>query len=310
MIKKVARKIYRTLFPVQEVKFPATLIGKEKSVSLDPSALLSTSKNGKIVFEGNNYIGRQVEIGTEGTVQIGFGTTIQDRCILLGDVEIGRYCTFAPNIYISSGRHYYDYKPNFYLRDQDEMVHSDPELSKQHSKKVVIEDDVWIGINCVIMSGVKIGRGAVIGSNSVVTKDVLPFSVVAGLPAKEIKKRLDFIPKSTLTYSNSDDLPNFYKGVFVDVKNIIADKKQGGLSANKHFILYLKEGGKVQLTIKKCNSESLKISYNKQKIELSNEYTDITFEMGNDNFHHFSIDSNSTDVNEKIVLIKEVKVIS
>ncbi len=310
MIKKVARKIYRTLFPVQEVKFPATLIGKEKSVSLNPSAILSTSKNGKIVFEGNNYIGRQVEIGTEGIIQIGFGTTIQDRCILLGDVEIGRYCTFAPNIYISSGRHYYDYKPNFYLRDQDEMVHSDSELSKQHSKKVVIEDDVWIGINCVIMSGVKIGRGAVIGSNSVVTKDVLPFSVVAGLPAKEIKKRLDFIPKSTLTYNNSDDLPNFYKGVFVDVINIIVDKKQGGLSANKHFVLYLKEGGKVQLTIKKCNSESLKIGYNKQKIELSNEFTDITFDMANDNFHHFSIDCNSTDVNEKIVLIKEVKVIS
>ena len=295
MVRKVARKIYRTIFPVQEVKIPATLIGKEKSVSLDSSAILSTSKNGRIIFEGNNYIGRQVEIGTEGTIQIGFGTTIQDRCILLGDVELGKYCTFAPNVYISSGRHYYNYKPNFYLRDQDEMVHSDPELSKQHSKKVIIEDDVWIGINCVIMSGVKIGRGAVIGSNSVVTKDVLPFSVVAGLPAKEIKKRLDFIPKSTLNYNNSDDLPNFYKGIFVDVKNIIADKKSGGLSANKHFVLYLKEGAKVQLTIKKNLSESLKISYNKQKVDLPNDYSDITFEMANDNFHHFSIDSNSFD---------------
>ena len=156
----------------------------------------------------------------------------------------------------------------------------------------------------------KIGRGAVIGSNSVVTKDVLPFSVVAGLPAKEIKKRLDFIPKSTLNYNNSDDLPNFYKGIFVDVKNIIADKKSGGLSANKHFVLYLKEGAKVQLTIKKNLSESLKISYNKQKVDLPNDYSDITFEMANDNFHHFSIDSNSVDAAEKIVLIKEVKVIS
>lgn len=309
MLRKVARKIYRTLFPVQEVKIPATLIGKEKSVSLDPSAILSTSKNGRIIFEGNNYIGRQVEIGTEGTIQIGFGTTIQDRCILLGDVELGKYCTFAPNVYISSGRHYYDYKPNFYLRDQDEMVHSDPELSKQHSKKVIIEDDVWIGINCVIMSGVKIGRGAVIGSNSVVTKDVLPFSVVAGLPAKEIKKRLDFIPKSVLSSNNSDDLPNFYKGVFVDVKNIIADKKLGGLSASKQFVLYLKEGGKLQLTVKKYISEPLSLAYNKQKTELSNDYTDITFNMSNDNFHHFSAVGNFGET-EKLVLIKEVKVIS
>lgn len=309
MFKKIARKIYRALFPIQEVKIPATIIGKERSVSLDPSAILSTSKNGRIIFEGNNYIGRQVEIGTEGTVQIGFGTTIQDRCILLGDVDLGKYCTFAPNVYISSGRHYYDHKPNFYVRDQDEMVHSDVELSKQHSKKVVIEDDVWIGINCVIMSGVKIGRGAVIGSNSVVTKDVLPFSVMAGLPAREIKKRLDLIPKSVLSFNSSDDLPNFYKGVFVDMKNIIADKKLGGLSTSKDFVLYLKEGGKVQLTVRKNISSPLTLAYNKQKAELSNEFTDVTFEMSNDNFHHFSAVGNSGEA-EKLVLIREVKVIS
>lgn len=309
MIRKVARKIYRTLFPVKEVKISATLIGKEKSVNIDPSAILMTPKSGKIIFQGDNYIGRQVELGTEGVIEIGYGTTIQDRCILLGDVELGKYCTFAPNVYISSGRHYYDYKPNFYLRDQDEMVHSDAELSKQHSKKVIIEDDVWIGINCVIMSGVKIGRGAVIGSNSVVTKDVLPFSVVAGLPAKEIKKRLDFIPKSVLSFNNSDDLPNFYKGVFVDLKNIIADKKMGGLSAAKYFVLYLKEGGKVQLTVKKNVPEALTIMYNKQKVELSNDFTDITFNMSNDNFHHFSASGNFGET-EKLILIKEVKVIS
>lgn len=309
MVRKVAGKIYRTIFPIKEIKIPANLIGKEKSVCLDSSAILSTPKNGRIIFEGNNYIGRQVEIGTEGTIQIGFGTTIQDRCILLGDVEIGKYCTFAPNVYISSGRHYYDYKPNFYLRDQDEMIHSDAVLAKQHSKKVIIEDDVWIGINCVIMSGLKIGRGAVIGSNSVVTKDVLPFSVVAGSPAKEIKKRLDFIPKSVLSFNNSDDLPNFYKGVYVDVKNIVADKKLGGLSTEKDFVLYLKEGGTVQLTVKKNISEPMSLLYNKQKVELSNDFTDITFNMSNDNFHHFSTVGYSKE-GEKLVLIKEVKVIS
>lgn len=53
----------------------------------------------------------------------------------------------------------------------------------------IIADGVWIGMRAMIMPGVKIGEGAVIGVNSVVTKDVAPYSVVGGIPAKEIKKR-------------------------------------------------------------------------------------------------------------------------
>lgn len=56
-------------------------------------------------------------------------------------------------------------------------------------KKIVIEDDVWIGANCLILSGVRIGEGAVIAGGSVVTKDVPPYTVVGGVPAKIIKER-------------------------------------------------------------------------------------------------------------------------
>lgn len=56
-------------------------------------------------------------------------------------------------------------------------------------KPVVIEDDVWIGANCVICPGVKIGEGAIIGAGSVVTHDVEAFSVVGGVPGKLIKRR-------------------------------------------------------------------------------------------------------------------------
>lgn len=55
---------------------------------------------------------------------------------------------------------------------------------------IVIEDDVWIGANCTITDGVRIGRGAVIGANSVVVKDVKPYDIVGGVPAKFIKSRL------------------------------------------------------------------------------------------------------------------------
>ena len=57
-------------------------------------------------------------------------------------------------------------------------------------KPVLIDDDVWIGANCVICPGVHIGKGAVVGAGSVVTHDVAAFSIVGGVPAKMIKKRI------------------------------------------------------------------------------------------------------------------------
>lgn len=71
-------------------------------------------------------------------------------------------------------------------------------LDKKHVKSawdnkgdIVIGNDVWIGYEAVILSGVHIGDGAIIGTRAVVTKDVPPYTVVGGIPAKEIKKRFD-----------------------------------------------------------------------------------------------------------------------
>lgn len=58
------------------------------------------------------------------------------------------------------------------------------------SKRIKIENDVWIGANCVILAGVTIGEGAVIAAGSVVTKDVLPFTIVGGVPSAIIKNRI------------------------------------------------------------------------------------------------------------------------
>jgi len=56
---------------------------------------------------------------------------------------------------------------------------------------IVVGNDVWIGYEAVIMQGVHIGDGAIIGTRAVVTKDVLPYTIVGGMPAKPIKKRFD-----------------------------------------------------------------------------------------------------------------------
>jgi len=63
-----------------------------------------------------------------------------------------------------------------------------PDISRVDSAPVVIEDDVWIGAKSTILKGVHIGRGAVVAAGSVVTKDVAPFTLVAGNPARAIRK--------------------------------------------------------------------------------------------------------------------------
>lgn len=61
----------------------------------------------------------------------------------------------------------------------------------QNRGDTVVGNDVWIGMNAMIMPGVKIGDGAIIGANSVVTKDIEPYTIVAGNPAKQVKERFD-----------------------------------------------------------------------------------------------------------------------
>lgn len=60
-----------------------------------------------------------------------------------------------------------------------------------YGSPIKIEDDVWIGAKAVILSGVKIGRGAIVGANAVVTKEVKPYTIVGGIPAKVIKNRFN-----------------------------------------------------------------------------------------------------------------------
>jgi acetyltransferase-like isoleucine patch superfamily enzyme len=69
----------------------------------------------------------------------------------------------------------------------EEYRYADPE--KRYA--VVVGNDVWIGTDAILMAGITVGDGAVIAAGAVVTKDVAPYSIVGGVPAKEIKKRFD-----------------------------------------------------------------------------------------------------------------------
>lgn len=119
-----------------------------------------TAASGQLVLGDNVAVSPCVNIGADN-----------------GHVEIGSHTAIGPGTVIRAANH------AFARQDV-------PIMSQGHRPgKVFIEDDVWIGANCVILPDVRIGRGAVVGAGAVVTRNVAPFSIVGGVPAREIGRR-------------------------------------------------------------------------------------------------------------------------
>ena len=107
--------------------------------------------------------------------------------------EIGAFCSIASGSSIGGGSHPTDWissSPVFY-KGKNVLKTNFSKNEYEEYKKTTIGNDVWIGSKCLIKGGVTIGDGAVIGMGSVVTKNVPPYEVWAGNPAKFIKRRFD-----------------------------------------------------------------------------------------------------------------------
>lgn len=115
----------------------------------------------------NNGVG-DVIIGNNSL--IGMGNTI------IGPIQIGNNVIFAQNIVASALNHEY--------RDPDQPIQAQPILKSA----IVVEDDCWIAANAVITAGVRIGKHSVVAAGAVVTKDIPPYSVAVGNPAKVLKQ--------------------------------------------------------------------------------------------------------------------------
>jgi len=138
-------------------------------------------------------LGNRVTIGKYAIIRpsniyggrIGEGLTIGDNSNIgpynyigcSGKITIGNNVMLAPRVSIYAENHVFDH-PEILIRDQG-----------VEKKEVIIEDDCWIAANSIILAGVTIGRGSVVAAGSVVTENVPPYSVVAGVPAKWIKSR-------------------------------------------------------------------------------------------------------------------------
>jgi acetyltransferase-like isoleucine patch superfamily enzyme len=112
---------------------------------------------------------------------------------VVSNVKIGQFCSIGGYGQIGGGMHPTDMvstSPCF-LFGKSAAGRNFAHIPFKTSETVVIGNDVWIGVGVYVKAGVHIGDGAIIGSHAVVTHDVEPYSIVAGVPAREIKKRFD-----------------------------------------------------------------------------------------------------------------------
>lgn len=197
--KKIYHKVsYRIFMSGQNEYYQRTLERYKKTAQIDQSSILyqtSEIRNlsgdpSKIKIGKNSHIsGLVITYPYAGEISIGDYCSLSENSRIVSGkrITIGNRVMIAHNVNIlDNNSHPIDAKE----RHKDFKEHYTVGMQKHKLKasEIIIEDDVWIGFNSTILKGVKIGRGAIIGAGSFVTKDIEPWTINTGHPAKCIKK--------------------------------------------------------------------------------------------------------------------------
>ncbi|WP_288736468.1 CatB-related O-acetyltransferase [uncultured Enorma sp.] len=174
---------------IEHLKFRRYL---KEDVSINVSATVRG-----VEFEGLNKVGARTRVFNS---RFGYGSYVANDSVLAG-VSCGRYCSLGPNISTPTGLHptsgfastsplFFSTKGQLGTTYVNRQKYDECRFAGDGYLRV-IGNDVWIGGNVVILEGVTIGDGAIVGAGSVVTKDLPPYSISVGVPAKVVKYRFD-----------------------------------------------------------------------------------------------------------------------
>lgn len=137
---------------------------------------------------GKNFVFDPDGTYSHKTIHVGDDVYLGIRPILVATrarIQIGSKVMFGPEVTIRGGNHTTEYVGRFMADIRDD------EKRPEDDRGVVVEDDVWVGTRAIILHGVTIGRGAIIAAGAVVAKNVPPYAIAGGLPARVLKFRWD-----------------------------------------------------------------------------------------------------------------------
>ena len=175
-------------------------------VTIGSSAILNKTRiESNMSINRSNYLLRS-SVGK--FTYTGMGCSIRSS-------SVGRFCSLAWNVPIGGGNHEFQHvttspKWRFRMLDQGGLDHDrNNDLSARYEEfdECRIGNDVWIGINAVILRGVTVGHGAIIGAGALVTKSVAPYTIVAGVPATVVRARFNELVVNSLLESQWWDWP-------------------------------------------------------------------------------------------------------
>jgi len=190
---------------------------KGKSLTLDYLASFSNCSFGENVYIGSNSVVSNCSMGS---------FTYMSHSCFVYNTKIGKYSSIGPDVKIVLGTHpinkYVSTHPLFYSSVHPPIrIHFLKESKFEEVLNVTIGNDVFIGANCIILDGIYVGDGAVIAAGAVVTKNVKPYEIVGGIPAKHIKYRFSTdIINFLLEFKWWDKDIEWIKGNMVLMQNI------------------------------------------------------------------------------------------
>ena len=165
----------------------------------------ATLKGNIKIDEGTKFFGKlecigHIDIGRYTSIN-GPNTGIYSE---INSIKIGAFCSIAPGVRIQEYYHDSNRATTYFINKHIFNENFQNDFSSKGG--IIIEDDVWIGANSIILSGVTVKKGSIIGAGSVVTKDIPPYSIVGGNPAKIIKERFS---KETIQMLEKADWTNW-----------------------------------------------------------------------------------------------------